>query len=120
MDISKVEENAKETEEKTTKIMKTYIGEAPDTSEALEFLCLAEGGEVSHYEVLQAICGNLIIKRRYQQSNLSYKKNKTPFSMYRDGQIGSFMIIKVNQLTMREYYICAIKYTSTISYIFIS
>ena len=63
LDINKVEESAKETEEKATKIMKIYLGENPDTSEALEFLCLAEGGEVSHYEVLQAICGNFDNKK---------------------------------------------------------
>jgi len=33
--------------------MKTYLGEDPDSQEALEFLCLAEGGEVTHYEVLR-------------------------------------------------------------------
>ena len=63
LDVAKVEESAKETEEKATQIMKTYLGEEPDTSEALEFLCLAEGGEVSHYEVLQAICGNFDNKK---------------------------------------------------------
>jgi ferritin-like metal-binding protein YciE len=63
LDISKVEESAKETEEKAAEIMKTYLGEEPDTSEALEFLCLAEGGEVSHYEVLQAICRNFDNKK---------------------------------------------------------
>ncbi len=63
LDVAKVEESAKETEEKATQIMKTYLGEKPDTSEALEFLCLAEGGEVSHYEVLQAICGNFDNKK---------------------------------------------------------
>jgi len=63
LDVAKVEESAKETEEKATHIMKTYLGEEPDTSEALEFLCLAEGGEVSHYEVLQAICGNFDNKK---------------------------------------------------------
>jgi ferritin-like metal-binding protein YciE len=63
LDVNKVEESAKETEEKATKIMKTYLGENPDTSEALEFLCLAEGGEVSHYEVLQAICENFDNKK---------------------------------------------------------
>ena len=63
LDVAKVEESAKETEEKVTQIMKTYLGEEPDTSEALEFLCLAEGGEVSHYEVLQAICGNFDNKK---------------------------------------------------------
>jgi ferritin-like metal-binding protein YciE len=30
------------------------LGEDPDSSEA-EFLCLAEGGEVTHYEVLSAM-----------------------------------------------------------------
>jgi hypothetical protein len=63
LDISKVEESAKETEEKAAEIMKTYLGEEPDTPEALEFLCLAEGGEVSHYEVLQAICRNFDNKK---------------------------------------------------------
>ena len=63
LDITKVEESAKETEEKVGKIMKIYLGEKPDTSEALEFLCLAEGGEVAHYEVLQAICGNFDNKK---------------------------------------------------------
>jgi ferritin-like metal-binding protein YciE len=43
--------------------MKVYLGEKPDTSEALEFLCLAEGGEVAHYEVLQAICSNFDNKK---------------------------------------------------------
>lgn len=63
LNASKVEESAKETEKKATKIMKTYLGENPDTSEALEFLCLAEGGEVSHYEVLQTICENFDNKK---------------------------------------------------------
>jgi ferritin-like metal-binding protein YciE len=63
LDVANVEESAKETEEKATQIMKTYLGEEPDTSEALEFLCLAEGGEVSHYEVLQAICGSFDNKK---------------------------------------------------------
>lgn len=63
LDGDKVEETAKETQKKATKIMKTYLGEEPDTSEALEFLCLAEGGEVSHYEVLSAICENFDNKK---------------------------------------------------------
>ena len=36
-------------------MMKIYSGEDPDTSEALEFLCLAEGGEVTHYDVLSSV-----------------------------------------------------------------
>ncbi|WP_148685346.1 hypothetical protein [Candidatus Nitrosocosmicus hydrocola] len=63
LDTSKVEESAKETLNKATKIMKTYLGEKPDKSEALEFLCLAEGGEVAHYEVLSTICENFDNKK---------------------------------------------------------
>ena len=51
-DSSTIEEKAAETAEKASKIMEAYLGEDPDTQEALEFLCLAEGGEVVHYEVL--------------------------------------------------------------------
>jgi hypothetical protein len=40
---------AQETEQKATKMMETYLGEDPDSQEALEFLCLAESGEVTHY-----------------------------------------------------------------------
>jgi hypothetical protein len=46
---------ATETEQKAAQMMKTYLGEDPDSSEAIEFLCLAEGGEVTHYEVLSAM-----------------------------------------------------------------
>jgi ferritin-like metal-binding protein YciE len=35
--------------------MKTYLSENPDVAQGLEFLCLAEGDEVAHYEVLEAI-----------------------------------------------------------------
>jgi hypothetical protein len=40
-------------------MMQTYLGEDPDSSEAIEFLCLAEGGEVTHYEVLAAMSKKL-------------------------------------------------------------
>jgi hypothetical protein len=33
-------------------MMHIYLGEDPDSSEALDFLGLAEGGEVIHYEAL--------------------------------------------------------------------
>src|SRR5688500_17432835 len=46
---------SEETAQKASKIMKTYLGENPDTQEALEFLCLAEGAEVTHYEVLSSV-----------------------------------------------------------------
>nr|MBA3750551.1 hypothetical protein [Nitrosopumilus sp.] len=63
LDIHEVEQTADETEQKATIIMKTYLGEDPDTSEALEFLCLAEGGEVTHYEVLSSISKNFDNKK---------------------------------------------------------
>ena len=62
INLDNVEEVAKETEKKATKMMKTYLGEDPDSSEAIEFLAIAEGGEVIHYEVLNAICKNFKVK----------------------------------------------------------
>ena len=62
-DSSTIEEKAVETAEKASKIMETYLGEEPDTQEALEFLCLAEGGEVAHYEVLSSIAKDVKNKK---------------------------------------------------------
>jgi hypothetical protein len=50
-----IQNAATETEQKAAQMMKTYLGEDPDSSEAIEFLCLAEGGEITHYEVLSAL-----------------------------------------------------------------
>ena len=80
LDIAKVEESAKETEEKAAKIMKVYLGEKPDTSEALEFLCLAEGGEVAHYEVLQAICSNFDNKKAHRSVKSILKEEQRHLS----------------------------------------
>ena len=55
IDSTKIHEMAQETEQKATKILQTYLGENPDSQEALEFLCLAEAGEITHYEVLSAM-----------------------------------------------------------------
>jgi len=63
LDASTIEEKAEETAEKAAKIMETYLGEEPDTEEALEFLCLAEGGEVTHYEVLASIAKDVKNKK---------------------------------------------------------
>ena len=62
-DPSTIEEKAQETAEKASKIMETYLGEDPDTQEALEFLCLAEGGEVAHYEVLASVAKDVKNKK---------------------------------------------------------
>lgn len=58
-----IEGKAEETVEKASKIMETYLGEEPDTQEALEFLCLAEGGEVTHYEVLVSVAKDVKNKK---------------------------------------------------------
>ena len=54
-DQETIDEKAEETTEKASKMMETYLGDEPDTQEALEFLCLAEGAEVTHYEVLNSV-----------------------------------------------------------------
>ena len=63
LDSQNIESTADETAEKCAKIMETYLGEEPDTQEALEFLCLAEGGEVTHYEVLASIAKDVTNKK---------------------------------------------------------
>ena len=55
LSLESIQKTASETKLKAYEIMKTYLGEDPDYSEAIEFLCLAEGGEVTHYEVLNAM-----------------------------------------------------------------
>ena len=62
-DSSTIEEKALETADKVSKIMVTYLGDEPDTQEALEFLCLAEGGEVAHYEVLASVAKDVKNKK---------------------------------------------------------
>jgi ferritin-like metal-binding protein YciE len=62
-EFSKIESTADETAEKASKMMETYLGEDPDTQEALEFLCLAEGAEVTHYEVLSSIAKDVKNKK---------------------------------------------------------
>lgn len=59
VDSSKIQKVAQETAQKCSSMMQTYLGQGPDSSEAIEFLCLAEGGEVTHYEVLSAISKKL-------------------------------------------------------------
>src|ERR687884_1225185 len=55
LDSINIQKVANETAQKASEMMSTYLGESPDSSEAIEFLCLAEGGEVTHYEVLSAM-----------------------------------------------------------------
>lgn len=44
----------------------TYLGNEPDSSEAIEFLCLAEAGEVTRYEVLDAMMKRSKVKNKQQ------------------------------------------------------
>src|SRR5918996_2899216 len=62
-DFENINSVSEETAEKASKIMETYLGEEPDTQEALEFLCLAEGGEVAHYEVLASVAKDVKNKK---------------------------------------------------------
>jgi ferritin-like metal-binding protein YciE len=55
LDQQSIRQHAQETSQKASQMMQTYLGEDPDTLDALEFLCLAEGGEVTHYEVLDEL-----------------------------------------------------------------
>ncbi|HET6716318.1 MAG: hypothetical protein ACM3ZS_11360 [Nitrososphaerota archaeon] len=62
-DQDTIDEKAEETAQKASKMMETYLGDEPDNQEALEFLCLAEGGEVTHYEVLSSVAKDVKNKK---------------------------------------------------------
>jgi ferritin-like metal-binding protein YciE len=59
LDSQNVQESAKETQQKASQMMNIYLGEDPDPSEAIDFLGLAEGGEVLHYEALNTMAQGL-------------------------------------------------------------
>ena len=80
-DPSTIEQKAEETAEKVSKIMETYLGEDPDTQEALEFLCLAEGGEVAHYEVLASVAKDVKNKKFGTQVRTILKEEKRHLSL---------------------------------------
>lgn len=59
-----IRQHAEDTPQKASQMMQTYLGEDPYTLDALEFLLrLAEGGEVTHYEVLSEAAKQLKEKR---------------------------------------------------------
>ena len=60
-----IRQHAEEASNKASQMMQTYLGEDPDTLDALEFLCLAEGGEVTHYEVLSEVAKQLNEKKKF-------------------------------------------------------
>lgn len=63
LDAQSIEQHANEAVEKATEMMKTYLGEKQDTLAALEFLGLAEGGEVIHYEILSKMAAEVKDKK---------------------------------------------------------
>ena len=65
LDSVNIQKVANETAQKASEMMSTYLGDSPDSSEAIEFLCLAEGGEVTHYEVLGAMTTKLAKDRKF-------------------------------------------------------
>ena len=76
-----IEESAEETVQKATQMMETYLGEDPDTQDALEFLCLAEGGEVTHYEVLSKLAQKVNDKRFTSAVGAILKQEKEHLQM---------------------------------------
>lgn len=77
VDSSKIQEAAQETEQKASEMMKIYLGEDPDSSEAIEFLCLAEDGEVTHYEVLSALVTKKVKNKQFSNTvNLILREEK--------------------------------------------
>jgi hypothetical protein len=76
LDPATIQEAAQETEHKASEMMKIYLGEDPDSSEAIEFLCLAEGGEVTHYEVLGAIVKKVKLNNKQLSNSISSILNK--------------------------------------------
>lgn len=63
LSLESVQKIASETKRKAHEIMKTYLGEDPDNCEAIEFLCLSEGEEVIHYELLNTLAKEIEIRR---------------------------------------------------------
>jgi ferritin-like metal-binding protein YciE len=63
LSLESIQKTASETKRKAYEIMKTYLGEDPDNCEAIEFLCLAEGEEVIHYELLNTMAKEIKNRR---------------------------------------------------------
>src|SRR4026209_1641267 len=68
LDSANIQGVANETEQKASQMMKIYLGDQPDSSEAIEFLCLAEGGEVTHYEVLSALATKKVKSKQFSNT----------------------------------------------------
>ena len=52
-----------------------------DSSETIEFLCIAEGGEVTHYEILSAIAKDIKNKELSNKVNSILEEEKNHLQM---------------------------------------
>src|SRR3954467_12562974 len=48
-------EQARETKQEATEMMKTYLGDDADALDGFEFLTMAEAGEVGHWEIVEVL-----------------------------------------------------------------
>jgi hypothetical protein len=52
---SAIQKKARETKEKASEMMDTYLDEEPDALDGFEFLTMAEAGEVGHWTVVEKL-----------------------------------------------------------------
>ena len=52
---SAIQKKARETKEKASEMMDTYLDEEPDALDGFEFLTMAEAGEVGHWSVVRTM-----------------------------------------------------------------
>jgi len=84
-----IKNTATETEQKATKMMQTYLGNNPDLSETLEFLSIAEGGEVVHYEGLDSLA------KEFKDKDLA-KKTKSILTEEKNHLYKCIQLVKQN------------------------
>lgn len=76
LDTSKITDEAVQTILRSSIFMETYLGENPDTQDALEFLCIAEVAKVTHYKVLKSAAKALNNKKFRDTLTSILKKEK--------------------------------------------
>ncbi len=81
LDSKSIEEHADETVEKVSQMMKTYLGEDADELDALEFLSIAEGGEMIHYEILNKVIDKAKHKGLAKNASDILQQEKRHFKM---------------------------------------
>ncbi len=60
------------------------LGDNPDSSEAIEFLCLAESAEVTHYEVLNAMSKKVNNEKLSTRLNIILREEKRIYYYVQD------------------------------------